>query len=117
MLLKGGGESGAVATPIHGQGSPGRHSVVVCGGNHQGTELAQFLLQQACGPVAREGPKTVAANQLSEFTAVVGGRLAAWPHFHQGDGYASPGHLPSSFGASEAGADHQNLQTFNRQLA
>jgi hypothetical protein len=91
--------------------------VLVCGGNHQGTQLAQFLLQQACGPVAGEGAKAIATNQLSEFTAVVGRGLAARAHFHQGDWHASPGHLPSSFGAGKARADHQNLQTLNRQLA
>ena len=52
VLLEGGGEGGAVAAPINGQGAACRDGVGVGGANHHRTQAPQFLLKQACGPIA-----------------------------------------------------------------
>jgi hypothetical protein len=108
VLLKGGGEGGAVAAAVYRQGAPGGHGMAIGGADHQGTQAPQFLLQQPGGPIAAQGAEAVAAHQLGEFAAVVGGRAAHRPHFHQPHRDTGPGDLPSGFGAGQAGSNHQH---------
>ena len=73
MLLKGFSQGGAVAAAVHRQGTAGGNGMLVCGPDHEGAEAAQFLLQQASGPITAEGAKAIAADQLGELAAVMGG--------------------------------------------
>jgi len=109
MGLEGGGEGGAVAAPVHRQGATGGHGVLVGGANHQGAEPPQFLLEQPGGPVATQGPKAIAADQLGKLSAVVGGGAAHRPHLHQPHLHSCLGHLPGSLGSRQAGPNHQHL--------
>ena len=92
--------------------SPAHHSSefaeLVCGPDHEGAEAAQFLLQQASGPITAEGAKAIAADQLGEFAAVVGRGAAHRPHFHQAHGNAGSGDLPGGLGTGQACPDHQD---------
>ena len=110
MGLKGGGEGGAVAAPVHRQGAAGGHRVLVGGADHQGAEPPELLLKQPGGPVAAEGPKAVAADQLGKLAAVVSRGAAHRPHLDKPHPHTCFSHLPSRLGARQAGPNHQHFR-------
>jgi hypothetical protein len=73
--------------------------------NHDGTEAAEFFVQQTGGPIGGLGTEGVAANEFGEVFGMVGGAGLERAHFVEDDGDACLSDLPSGFGASEAAAD------------
>ena len=114
MLIQRFSESGAVSAAVDGQGSSCGHGMGVRGFNHQGAQAPHFFLQQPCSPIAAQGTKTVAADQLSEITAVMGRRTSHRTHLNDGHRNAGSGHLPGRLGTGEACPQHCD-GSFNRQ--
>ena len=110
MGFEGGGEGGAVAAPVDSEGAAGRYRMGIGGADHHRTQAAELLLEQAGGPVGGEGPEAVAAHQLGEFAAVVGGGGPHRPHLDQPDRHTGRGDLPGGLGAGEAGTDDDDHQ-------
>ena len=88
----------------------------VGGADHHRSEPTQFLLEQAGGPVAGEGPEAVAAHQLGTFAAVVGGGAPHRAHLDQLDRQAGRRDLPGGLGAGQAGADDPDHQARERLI-
>ena len=76
--------------------------------DHDGSESAQLLLEKSSCPIAAEGSKAVAADELCAFRAVMSRRPTDGPHLDQLDIETGLSHLPGSLGASEASTDHNN---------
>ena len=116
MGLDGGGEGGAVAAPVDGQGAAGGHRMGIGGADDHRTQAPQLLLEQAGGAVGGEGPEAVAAHQFGELAAVVRGGAPHRPHFHQPYRNSGGGDLPGGFGAGEAGTDDEHHQARARLI-
>jgi hypothetical protein len=114
MLIQRFSESGAVSASVDGQSPSCGHGMGVRGFNHQGAQAPHFFLQQACSPIAAQGTKTVAADQLSEITAVMGRRTSHRTHLNDGHWNAGTGNLPGRLSTSEACPQHSD-GSFNRQ--
>ena len=76
--------------------------------NHDRSESPQLFLEKTSCPVGAKGSKTVAANKLCTFRAVMSRGATYGPHLDQLDIETGLCHLPGSLGASEASTDHNN---------
>ena len=114
MLIQRFSESGAVPAAVDGQSTSCGNGMGVRSFNHQGAQATHFFLQQACSPIAAQGTKTVAADQLSEITAVMGRRTSHRTHLNNGHRNAGTGHLPGRLSTGKTCPQHSD-GSFNRQ--
>ena len=117
MLAESFSEGSAVATAINRQSSAGRHRVGVGRADYQRAKPAKFLLQQACGTVAAQSAKAIAAHQFSEITAVVRRGASNRTHLHQSDRNTCSGDLPSRLGTGQTGTKNGDMGRLRQPAA